>query len=119
MVPRSLQYAQFVFIRRDGHRGPLQQPYDGPFHVLSPGDKTFLVRVGDREERISTDHLQMAHMDLTKPVSVAQPPRRGRLPLQITDSTDQAPALEPKASSLPQFRLACLGHAIRPPCQFR
>ncbi|GFR69543.1 Pol polyprotein [Elysia marginata] len=68
-VPRSLQDAQF-FIRRDGHRGPLQQLYDGPFRVLSPGDKTFLVRVGDREERISTDRLKMAHMDLTEPMSV-------------------------------------------------
>ncbi|GFS18261.1 Pol polyprotein [Elysia marginata] len=119
MVSRSLQDAQFVFIRQDGHRGPLQQPYDGPFRVLSPGDKTFLVRVGDREERISTDHLQMAHMDLTKPVSVAQPPRRGRLPLQITDSTDQAPALEPHASSLLWFQSARSGRAIRPPRRFQ
>ncbi|GFR99791.1 Pol polyprotein [Elysia marginata] len=37
---QSLKDARFVFICRGGHRGALQRPYDGPFQVISTGDKT-------------------------------------------------------------------------------
>ncbi|GFR84977.1 Pol polyprotein [Elysia marginata] len=33
-VSQSLCDARFVFIRHDGHRGPLRRPYDGPFRVI-------------------------------------------------------------------------------------
>ncbi|RUS73921.1 hypothetical protein EGW08_018311 [Elysia chlorotica] len=79
----TLKDSHFVFIRRDGHRGPLQRPYDGPFRVITPGDKTFLVIVVGREELISVDRLKPAHVDLTNPVPVSLPPRRGRPP-QVT-----------------------------------
>ncbi|RUS81700.1 hypothetical protein EGW08_010562 [Elysia chlorotica] len=79
----TLKDSHFVFIRRDCHRGPLQRPYDGPFRVITPGDKTFLVMVGGREELISVDRLKPAHVDLANPVPVALPPRRGRPP-QVT-----------------------------------
>lgn len=79
-VPTSLKTAQFVFIRRDGHRNPLQRPYVGPYKVISPGDKTFLVDIGGRSERISIDRLKPARVDTSEPVTVAQPPRRGRPP---------------------------------------
>ena len=72
-----------MFIRRDGYQGPLQQPYVGPYRVITPGDKSFLVMIGNREEVISTDHLKPAHVDFTGPVPVAQPPRRGRPPLHM------------------------------------
>ncbi|GFO14024.1 Pol polyprotein [Plakobranchus ocellatus] len=81
-VHKSLRNPKFVFIRHDGHRDPLQRPYDGPFQVVAPGDKTFRVMVGDREEIISVDRLKPTHADLTSQVPVAQPPRRGRPPLQ-------------------------------------
>ncbi|GFR59414.1 Pol polyprotein [Elysia marginata] len=77
---QPLKDARFVFIRRDGHRGPLQRPYDGPFQVISAGDKTFRIMVGGREEVISIDRLKQAHVDLSGPVKLALPPRRGRPP---------------------------------------
>ncbi|GFR95199.1 Pol polyprotein [Elysia marginata] len=94
-VPQSLRDARFVFFRHDGHRGPLRRPNDGPFWVIAPGDKTFRIRVGAREEIISTDRLKPAHVDLTGPYPVAQlrdvdahhfnqqsqQPRRGHLSL--------------------------------------
>ena len=81
-TPHCLENASFVFIRRDCHRGPLQRPYDGPYRVITPGPKTFRVKVGLREEVISVDRLKPAHVDLTQPVSVAQPRQRGRPPTQ-------------------------------------
>ena len=79
-VPTSLQKTKFVFIRRDAHRSPLQCPYEGPFKVIQPGPKTFLVDIGGRAETISVDRLKSAHVDLEKPVQVAIPRPRGRPP---------------------------------------
>ncbi|XP_056904781.1 uncharacterized protein K02A2.6-like [Takifugu flavidus] len=79
-VPPSLERADYVFIRHDAHRGPLQPPYDGPFRVLESGDKHFLLDVGGRPERVTIDRLKAAHLDLGQPVATAVPPRHGRPP---------------------------------------
>jgi len=62
-VPSELCRAQFVFVRRDAHRTPLQAPYTGPFRVLEVGDKSFLLAVGGRQDRVSIDRLKPAHLD--------------------------------------------------------
>ena len=63
-VPRNLQQTECIFIRRDAHRTPLQQPYDeGPFKVVQPGPKTFIVDIGGKKEIISVDRLKPASMD--------------------------------------------------------
>ena len=79
-VPRDLNLAKFVFIRRDAHRWPLQRPYEGPFKVIQPGPKTFLIDIGGKSETISVDRLKPAHVDLEQPVEVAVPRPRGRPP---------------------------------------
>jgi len=79
-IPHNLQNSAFVFIRRERHKPPLQRPYEGPFRVISHGDKTFQVDRGGQTETISIDRLKPAHMDLDRPVLVAQPPRLGRPP---------------------------------------
>jgi transposase InsO family protein len=81
-VPHALKVAPYVFIRRDSHKNPLQTPYTGPYKVLEHGDKDFLVDIGGKPDRISVDRLKPAHVDLTSPVTLAQPPRRGRPPNQ-------------------------------------
>lgn len=80
-VPTGLSKSPFVFVRRGGHHNSLQTPYTGPFKVLEHGDKSFVIEMGNRRERISIDRLKPAHVDLDKPVQVAQPPQRGRPPL--------------------------------------
>ncbi|GFR69965.1 Pol polyprotein [Elysia marginata] len=111
------KHSKFVFIRHDGHRGPLRCPYDGPFRVVASGDKTFRIMVGSREEVVSTDRLKAAHVDLTGPVTVAQPPRRGRPPLQQAE-----PAAEDKTpESAPLRQQPCLtrsGRAVHLPSRF-
>ena len=53
----------WVYIRRDGHRKPLQQPYTGPFKVIEKGDKFFRVDVNGKEEHITIDRLKTAYRD--------------------------------------------------------
>ena len=77
-VPRDILQSKFVFIRKDSHKNPLQRPYDGPYRVLSRGQKTFLVDLGGRPEVISLDRLKAVYTDSDFPVPVAQPKRRGR-----------------------------------------
>ena len=79
-VPPSLMTAKNVYVRRDGTKGPLQRPYTGPYAVLTPGDKTFLLDIGGRTERISVDRLKPAFYHPALPVQVAKPPPRGRPP---------------------------------------
>ncbi|KAJ8387754.1 hypothetical protein AAFF_G00150550 [Aldrovandia affinis] len=81
-VPPGLRSAGYVFIRHDAHRGPLQPPYDGPFRVLEHGPKHLVVDIGGRPEHVSVDRVKLAHLDVTQPVDLAIPPRRGRPPGQ-------------------------------------
>ncbi|GFO47472.1 Pol polyprotein [Plakobranchus ocellatus] len=118
-LPKSLCNSKFVFIRHGGHRGPLQRPYDGPFQVIAPGDKTFRIMVGDREEVISVDRLKPAHVDLTSPVPVAQPPRRGRPPLQPAQSEPQETPEPEDTSSRPQARSTHSRWAVCLPPRFQ
>ena len=68
-VPRNLQLAKFVFVRRDAHRTPLQRPYYGPFKVIQPGPKSFKVDIGGQTETISVDRIKPAHIDPEFPCS--------------------------------------------------
>ncbi|GFS16800.1 Pol polyprotein [Elysia marginata] len=52
-LPPSLFTAKYVYIRTDTVKTPLQKPYSGPYMVLAPDEKTFLVDMGGRAERIS------------------------------------------------------------------
>ena len=83
-VPPDLATSQYVFLRRDAVRTPLQKPYEGPFKVLHPGDKTFRIDRGGKSETVSIDRLKPAHLDLDQPVQVAVPRRRGRPRTRVT-----------------------------------
>ena len=98
-LPQYLEKAKFVFIRRDGHRAPLQRPYEGPFRVIEPGIKTFKVDIGGKTETITVDRLKPAHLDLNCPVEVAQPRPRGRPKgSTVTRQAEQGRSSSPPAS---------------------
>ena len=97
--PASLRTAKFVFIRREFTKSPLQTPYHGPYEVLRRSDKYFTVKVGTRDENVSIDRLKAAFIDNAEPVTVAQPPRRGRPPL---DPDPRPPEPPPPAQETPQ-----------------
>ncbi|XP_062923396.1 uncharacterized protein LOC134356391 [Mobula hypostoma] len=79
-VPEDLQNC--LFVRRGGHRAPLQRPYEGPFKVIRNNGSTFVLDIGGREEVFTVDRLKPAHVDLAQPVQAQAPRRRGRPPKQ-------------------------------------
>ena len=90
-VPASLSSSAYVFVRRGAACTPLQRPYEGPFRVIAPGEKTFLIDRGGKQETVSIDRLKPAHLDLDQPVYVAQPPRQGRPPTRPPQSAQVSP----------------------------
>ena len=72
-VPTALLSAKFVFLRREA-RKPLETPYVGPYEVIAKHEKYYTLQMGNRQEKVSIDHLKAAVVDQKLPVQVAQPP---------------------------------------------
>jgi len=75
-VQPELLKANLVYVQRGGAGHALATPYVGPYRVLQPGPKFFLLQVGDRVESVSIDRLK-PHLGLS-PLQPASPPHRGR-----------------------------------------
>ena len=77
-VPSTLAHSAYVFVRRDSHRSPLTPPYEGPYKVLTHGEKSFVLDYGNRHDSVSIDRLKPAHLDPEIAVEAAkrapQPP---------------------------------------------
>ena len=85
-VCHELSSATHVYVRRDGVKKPLQQPYDGPYKVLKRTDKYFTVEISDKHNVISLDRLKPAHLDLP-------PPRR-----ESSSAATPVPSQQPSTS---------------------
>ena len=62
-VPKGLDSCSHVFIRQDGVRRPLQQPYTGPFKVLRRSDRNFVLDCNGRRETVCIDRLKVAFVE--------------------------------------------------------
>lgn len=74
-VQKALSQCTHVFVRFDGIKKGLQQPYDGPFEVLERGDKFFKIQRTGQAVNISIDRLKAAHIantDCSAPISSHQ-----------------------------------------------
>ncbi|XP_018577739.1 uncharacterized protein LOC108916035 [Anoplophora glabripennis] len=60
-VFKDLATATHVFVRADGVKTRLQNPYDGPFTVIKRDNKTFTVLVRGREVKVSIDRVKPAY----------------------------------------------------------
>ena len=109
-LDRTLDDAEFVFIRRDASHGPLQTPYTGPYRVLERAEKHFVIQCGERQESVSVDRLKAAKCDPDRQTVPAEPPRRGRPPKQRAEQPapsrppgdqDQGPPMERDAAKVP------------------
>jgi hypothetical protein len=67
-----LQKAKLVYVKRGGCGPPLMPAYSGPYRVIPPGNKYFLIEVGGRQETVSVDRLK-PHSG-SEPVPAAIPP---------------------------------------------
>ena len=74
----ALLTASHVYVRRGGILPPLEPRYAGPYAVVQPGTKCFVLQVGSRRETVSVDRLK-PHLGAAE-VAPASPPRRGRPP---------------------------------------
>ena len=74
-VQKDLLTTSHVFVRTDAVRKPLEQPYKGPFKVISRSDKFFVIDLGSRNDSISIDRLKPAFVlqDLPSEPSTAAP----------------------------------------------
>ncbi|KOC60712.1 Gag-Pol polyprotein [Habropoda laboriosa] len=61
-VYKELSTSQYVFLRHDATRTPLQPTYDGPYEVLERGSKTFVIKVNDKATRVTVERLKPAHI---------------------------------------------------------
>ncbi|CAL9704421.1 unnamed protein product [Knipowitschia caucasica] len=94
--------------------------YDGSFKVLQHGDKSLVVVIEGRPETISVDRIKPAHVDISRPLVLAQAPRVGRPPVLCppgqsgVPSTGTVSAASP--ASLPSAPATCTrsGRAIIP-----
>ena len=69
-VPAALSSADYVYVRKDSHKHPLQRPYDGPFLVVKKSDKYFTLEMKGHLETVSIDRLKAAFVTkLTSSVS--------------------------------------------------
>ena len=60
IIFKDLATASHVFIRNDGYKRPLEQPYSGPYRVISRSDKCFTVDVSGHDKSVSVDRLKHA-----------------------------------------------------------
>lgn len=61
-VHKDLYDCEYIFIRNDAVRKPLQPPYDGPYRVISRDNKVFCIQLPDRQVKVSIDRLKPAYM---------------------------------------------------------
>jgi hypothetical protein len=77
--PSSLLKAKFVYICRGGTVPSLQPLYEGPYRVISGGDKCFTVEIGGKAEVVSIDrlkpHLGQALISPAPPLARGCPPK--------------------------------------------
>ena len=98
-VPPSLLRCSHVFVREDTSKPPLAPLYRGPYLVVSRSPKYFTLQVGSKTDAVSVDRLKPVLSDF--PVTVQEPPRRGRPPLPPKPLAPKPPALKPPAPSRP------------------
>ena len=72
----KLAECSHVFVRRDGHKKPLEPLYDGPYKVVTRGRRHFSVQLGDKIDNITIERLKPVIS--ATPVSEAVPRKRGR-----------------------------------------
>ena len=59
-VPEALKTCEYVWLRLDRVRSPLEAPYQGPFRVLKRSDDTFILDIKSRPEVVSIDRIKPA-----------------------------------------------------------
>jgi len=74
-IYKDLATAGSVFVRRDAPRNALEAPYDGPYAVVSRGEKVFIVHMHGESKSVSIDRLKPAYIVIENKDSEPTRPR--------------------------------------------
>lgn len=105
-VPKRLTACEFVWVRTDRVRRPLEAPYTGPYPVISRNEKTFVIDVGGSNQTVSIDRL--------RPACVARDSAEPREP-ELEPPAVPAPDPVPVEAPAPQTRPVRRRVAFRDP----
>ncbi|XP_060808829.1 uncharacterized protein LOC132903782 [Amyelois transitella] len=88
-IPKALETADYVFLRQDGYRHPLESPYTGPHKVLERGTKTFRIAVHGHNTTVTINRLKPAYVAQKGEADVAlktaiTPPLVAKMPSPVT-----------------------------------
>jgi len=61
-LPKDLETCQFVWIRCDRVRKPLEAPYKGPYAVIKRGTVSFTIKVRGKEVNVAIERLKPARL---------------------------------------------------------
>jgi transposase InsO family protein len=76
-LPKNLNTCDYVFMRTDAHRTPLQRPYTGPYKIISRNKHTFTIQTQHGPSKVNINRLKPAKVD-EKTVTFNIPRKRGR-----------------------------------------
>ena len=76
--PTALESADFVFVRVDKVKTPLESPYEGPYRVLERHERSYKLDFGGRSDWVSLERIKPAHVDPDNPPQTTHRPARGR-----------------------------------------
>ena len=76
-VPKDLLTCDYVYLRTDGARTPLQRPYTGPYKVVRRTRQTVTIETNNGPTSVTIQRVKPAYVD-PKTVTFDLPRRRGR-----------------------------------------
>ncbi|XP_054267146.1 uncharacterized protein LOC128989292 [Macrosteles quadrilineatus] len=123
----DLMTSSHVFIRHNAIRKPLQPTYEGPFKVVSRGDKYFNILLPRGEDTVSIDrlkpafilqnHLQPTQSQMDKTMEsdneLVKQPETDSPPTRPRNIKTQQPAAQPGPSGLVPERKTRSGRVVR------
>lgn len=85
-VYKDLKNSEFVFLRKDRVKKPLEQPYEGPFKVLERTEKIFTLKLNNKIKKVSIDRVKPAYLEANIQSDPEQ--KTSNIPSQITTTEE-------------------------------
>jgi cleavage and polyadenylation specificity factor subunit 1 len=76
-IPQDLLTCDYIYLRTDSTRTPLQRPYTGPYKVIRRTRQTVTIETNNGPTSVSIQRVKPAYVD-SKTVTFDLPRRRGR-----------------------------------------
>ncbi|XP_054720870.1 uncharacterized protein LOC129230493 [Uloborus diversus] len=108
-VQKDLLTSTHVFLRIDSLRKSLEPTYSGPHEVLARQEKTFRIKINNKEAVVSIDRLKPAFLWVTDTGSTPSPPVQ---PEKLTPASLELPTSAPSKTT-EEFYTTRSGRRVR------